>query len=547
MANTEWWHGAVLYEVYPRSFQDTDGDGVGDLRGVAARLDHIASLGVDAVWLAPFFASPQKDFGYDVSDHREVDPRLGTLADFDALVERAHALGLKVVIDQIWSHTSDAHPWFEDSRSCRSSARSDWYVWADPAEGGGPPNNWLSVFGGPAWTWDAGRGQFYLRRFLDCEPALNLHNPAVVEALVQTGHFWAYRGVDGLRFNAIDFLLHDPLLRDNPDAAHAPAPVSAKAFARQAHVNDMMQSGARNLLGRIRGLADAYPGVCTLGEVSSQPGALGRVARYTGDDAGLHMAYALRPLRGLDWHALSRMLSESAVSGERGWPCWSFGGHDEARVMTRMADGCHAKARLLMALLLSMRGSVSIYQGEELGLPQAELEPGELRDPVGLAGVPGIAGRDGARTPMPWRADAAQAGFTDGAPWLPMPAAHRALAADAQESDPDSMLRAYRAFLAWRRREPALRRGALRPLGLQEPLIGFLRSDGGEHVLAVFNLSGETVRASLADFAWVSPCPESGFAAEASGGGATIAPYGALFARVSLAQEWQEEAALSFA
>lgn len=538
--DAEWWRGAVLYQVFPRSFLDTDGDGLGDLPGVTARLHHVARLGVDAVQLGPFFSSPGLDFGYDVANQRAVDPRMGSLADFDALVERAHALGLKVVVDQVWSHTSDAHAWFAESRAARRGARADWYVWADPASDGGPPNDWLAAAGGPAWTWEPARDQYYLRRFMECEPALNLHNPAVVDALMQTARFWADRGVDGLRFVDVDLLLHDPSLR-----AHAPlaAPLSDRAFARQAHVTQMLQSGALRLLERIRSLGETYSGLCTLGEASSVAGPIGRTVRFVDTMAGLDMAGAKLPLRGLERRSLQRMLAESAAAGERGWPCWSFGGRDEARALSRMAEAAPAAlrpacAKMLLALLLSLRGSATLCQGAELGLSLAEPAPEDWRDP---------AGRDAVRPPMPWLAHAPGAGFTEGRPWLPIPPAHLALAVDVQEADPASPLNAARAFLAWRRREPALRRGELRPLSLPEPLIGFLRVDGAAHVLAVFNLSPRHVALELTDFASVSPATASGFAAELRGGEALLAPFGAFFARVEPASLWEEEAALSYA
>ena len=290
MADGQWWRGAVIYQIYPRSFLDSNGDGIGDLPGVTARLDHVARLGADAIWLCPFFVSPQRDFGYDVAGYVDIDPLFGTMADFDALLARAHALGLKVLIDQVWSHTSDRHPWFLDSRTGRTAAKADWYVWADPRPDGMPPNNWLSVFGGAAWTWEPRRRQYYLHHFLDHQPALNLHNAAVMDALLETGRFWLDRGVDGFRLDAIDFLLHDAALRSNP-AAPAPEIVPAKLFGMQLHIHDMLQPEAAGLLARIRGLMDAYPGTAVLGEISSQPNAFERVMGATGGTDGLHMAF----------------------------------------------------------------------------------------------------------------------------------------------------------------------------------------------------------------------------------------------------------------
>ncbi|MDR3538153.1 MAG: alpha glucosidase [Acetobacteraceae bacterium] len=533
MTRPDWWRGAVIYQIYPRSFLDSNGDGVGDLPGVTARLDHVASLGVDAIWLSPFFASPQRDFGYDVSHHTAVDPLFGTLADFDALVARAHVLGLKVLIDQVWSHTSDRHPWFLDSRTSRTSTHAEWYVWADPAPDGTAPNNWLSVFGGPAWTWEPRRRQYYLHHFLTYQPALNLHEPAVMDALLESGAFWLDRGVDGFRLDAIDFMLHDPRLRSNPPAPR-PEVMPAKLFGLQRHVHDMLQPEAIGLLGRIRGLMDRYPDRVALGEVSSQPGAFARVATTTAGRDRLHMAYTLSPLRGgFDWATITSLLRDLAVAGEGGWPCWSFSNHDVERAVSRWAPGGTrdpAFARLLMAFLLSLRGSVSLYQGEELGLPEAHLAEQDLRDPFGIAFWPEFRGRDGSRTPMPWQAHAAHAGFTTAeAPWLPVPAVHRSLAVDAQEADPGVLLHAYRRFLAWRRTQPALRLGALRPLALAEPLVGFVREHAGERVLAVFNLSDRTVLLDLSALATVRPLVESGFAVALEAGRGALPPYGVLF------------------
>ena len=520
MTVSDWWRGAAIYQIYPRSFFDSNGDGIGDLPGITKKLDHIASLGVDAIWLCPFFVSPQRDFGYDVADYTAIDPIFGTMADFDALVIRAHSLGLKVMIDQVWSHTSDRHAWFQDSRRARISAKADWYVWADPSVDGTPPNNWLSVFGGAAWTWEPRRRQYYLHHFLSHQPALNLHNPAVMDALLETGRFWLDRGVDGFRLDAIDFLLHDRQLRPNP-AAPAPDAIPAKLFGLQQHIHDMLQPDSIGLLARIRGLMDEYAGTVTLGEISSQPGAFGRVTAYTEGSEGLHMAYTLRPLRaGFDWPSVRALVAESAGGG---WPCWSFSNHDVERAISRWNPGNPRDprfGRLLMSLLLSLRGSVCLYQGEELGLTESVLAESDLRDPFGIAYWPEFRGRDGSRTPLPWRHEAPHAGFTTAAtPWLPVPREHATLAVDLQTADSSSLLNTYRRFLHWRRGVPALRFGTLRPIDLPEPLIGFVRSFGDQHVLAVFNLSDRAM------------CVETCVAGDASG--TTLGPFGVMFADVS--------------
>ncbi|HET9019275.1 MAG TPA: alpha-glucosidase family protein [Acetobacteraceae bacterium] len=527
----DWWRGAVIYQIYPRSFFDSNGDGIGDLPGVTAKLDYVARLGVDAIWLCPFFCSPQADFGYDVSDHVSVDPIFGTLADFDALVERAHDLGLKVLIDQVWSHTSDRHPWFLASRAGREGPHADWYVWADPLPDGTAPNNWLSVFGGAAWAWEPRRRQYYLHHFLREQPALNLHNPDVVDAILESGEFWLRRGVDGFRLDAIDFMLHDRQLRPNPPAPVRTGGVPAKLFGLQRHDHDMMQPETAGVLAQVRRLMDRFPGRTTLGEISSQDGAFDRVRRLTAGERHLHMAYTLRPLRGGFDHASLRALLDEVAAGEDGWPCWSFSNHDVERAASRWhprgrGAGHDADfARLLMAVLLSLRGSVSIYQGEELGLTEAELALSDLRDPFGIAFFPEFRGRDGSRTPMPWSEAAPQAGFTDGTPWLKVPEAHRPLAAERSGLFGD-----WRRFLHWRRGSAAMTRGHLIPLDLPAPLIGFVRECDGERILAVFNLAEEEVTADLGAFAGLRPLPETGFAPAISGETATLPPFGALFA-----------------
>ena len=536
MTQAQWWRGAVIYQIYPRSFFDSNSDGVGDLPGVTARLDYVASLGVDAIWLCPFFTSPQKDFGYDVADHIEVDPVFGTLGDFDALLDRAHALGLKVLIDQIWSHTSDRHAWFLESRAVRNNPKSEWYVWADPSSDGTPPNNWLSVFGGSAWTWEPRRRQYYLHHFLSHQPALNLHNPAVMDACLAAGEFWLQRGIDGFRLDALDFMLHDRQLRSNPRAPW-PEMIPAKLFGLQEHIHDMLQPEAMGLLQRIRGLMDRYPGTVTLGEVSSQPGAFERVVDYTSGDEHLHMAYTLRALRGgFDWATVRQMLHDIAAH-EDGWVCWSFSNHDAERAISRWnprrgeAPPTRQFARLLMALLLSLRGSVCLYQGEELGLTEAELEAEHLRDPFGIAYWPEFRGRDGSRTPIPWQAGVKHGGFTTGeTAWLPVPDDHHAMAVDAHEEDPDGLLHAFRRFLSWRRGQPALVRGTLRPLDLAEPLVGFVREYDGESVVAVFNLSDQPAVAELSQFVAMVPLVDSGFASEIIGRSLALQGHGAYFA-----------------
>ena len=367
-----WWRGAAIYQIYPRSFCDSDGDGVGDLKGIAGRLDHVASLGVDAVWVSPFFTSPMKDFGYDVADYRDVDPTFGTLADFDAVVARAHALGLKVLIDLVFAHTSDQHSWFVDSRAGRGGDKADWYVWADPRPDGSPPSNWQSVFGGPSWTWDARREQYYHHNFLREQPQLNGHNPAVQEALLDIVRFWIDRGVDGFRFDAVNFMMHDRTLTDNPPVAEPKQ--RTRPFDFQHHIHNQSQPEILPFLERLRALCDDSGAAFALAEVGGEQ-ATREMVDYTAPGR-LHSAY------GFDFLYAERLTPALvAASAARwpdrpgvGWPSWAFENHDAPRAVSRWVEPEHAGqfARAKMLLLAALRGSIILYQGEELGLTQVE-------------------------------------------------------------------------------------------------------------------------------------------------------------------------------
>ena len=494
-AQTEWWRGASIYQIYPRSLQDTNGDGVGDLPGVTARLGHIADLGMDAIWISPFFKSPMKDFGYDVSDFRQVDPVFGTLADFDALVREAHRLGLKVLIDQVLSHTSDQHAWFKESRSSRDNPRADWYVWADPRRDGTPPNNWQSVFGGSAWDWDPRRHQYYLHNFLASQPDLNFHHEPVQAQLLEESRFWLERGVDGFRFDACNFHFHDPLLRDNPPVRAGHAKVSTvqagNPYGFQIHRHDKSQPENLGFLRRLRRLLDQY-GAVAMGEIGDED-SLATMAAYTSGSDKLNMAYGFSLLTD---EFRAGHLREVVAEFERrirtagGYGCWSFSNHDSVRVVTRWGrgTGTPAFAKLLMAVLGSLRGAFCVYQGEELGLPEAVVPFNRLIDPYGIRFWPDFKGRDGCRTPMPWDRDAPHGGFSQAEPWLPLPEEHLAKAVSAQLQDPGSVLRFCQGFLAWRRGQPALRLGSIRFPKAAEPLLVVEREHLGERVIAVFNL-----------------------------------------------------------
>jgi len=537
MTTNHWWRGAVIYQVYPRSFQDTDGDGVGDLRGIGERMDYIAALGVDAIWVAPFFKSPMADYGYDIADYRAVDPMFGTLADFDRLLDAAHRRGLKVMIDQVLSHTSIDHAWFAESRASRDNPKSDWYVWAEPKPDGSPPNNWLSIFGGVAWQWEPRRKQYFLHNFLASQPDLNFHNPDVRAAALDNVRFWLDRGVDGVRLDAINFCFHDTQLRDNPPKPEALrngrgfSPDNPYAFQYHHYNNTQPENLA--FLEELRALLDRYADVAALGEISSED-SLATMAEYVTDQR-LHMGYSFELLTD-DFSAayIRDTVERLEAQMTRGWPCWAISNHDVQRAVTRWSgDGAgHGFAEQLVALVSSLRGSVCLYQGEELGLDEADIAFEDLRDPYGIAFWPSFKGRDGCRTPMPWD-DSDTAGFTTGLPWLPIPASHRARSVAVQETDPGSTLHAVRTFLRWRASQPALVDGDIRFLDAAEPVLAFERMHEGSRLLAVFNLSAAEATFAVAGERSCNPVDAPGVQAGTLADGCVqLPPHGVFFATI---------------
>lgn len=534
-----WWRGAVIYQVYPRSFMDSNNDGIGDLRGIIDKLDYVADLGVDAVWVSPFFKSPMKDFGYDVSDYRKVDPIFGSLEDFDSLVAKSHGLGLRIIIDQVLSHTSDQHAWFTESRRSRNNAKANWYVWAEPKADGTPPNNWLSVFGGSAWQWEPRREQYYLHNFLGSQPDLNYHEPAVVRQMLEEVEFWLKRGVDGLRLDAINFCYHDRSLRDNPAKPKTERVGRGyrtdNPYAWQYHLHDNTQPENLVFLQQLRELSDRYSDVVLLGEVTGE-NPIDTMVEYTSGNNRLHMAYNFELLA--DDFSLTHIRSavESLEnSAANCWPCRSIGNHDVPRVTTRWAGAgsSPARSKLLNALVLSLKGSVCSYQGDELGLTQAEIAAEDIRDPYGVAFWPLFQGRDGCRTPMPWSASDAAFGFTRGKPWLPVPAEHRDKAVESQRNDPDSVLNSYCMFVRWRRGHPALSFGDIRFLDSPENTMAFIREYRGSRVLAVFNFRACETQYDLPLLAHAEMLDGHGFASgTAASGRLRIPGYAAFFARV---------------
>ena len=491
----EWWRGAAIYQIYPRSFADANGDGIGDLAGITAHLDYVAALGVDAIWLSPFFPSPMHDFGYDVADYCDVDPVFGTLADFDALIARAHGLGLRVIIDQVYAHTSDQHAWFAASRASRTDAHVDWYVWADARPDGSPPNNWQSVFGGPAWTWDARRRQYFFHNFLSSQPQLNVHLPEVQDALLGAARFWLERGVDGFRIDAINFAMHDPLLRDNPPAPPSNRP-RTRPFDFQLHIHNQSHPDIPRFLARLRDLTDGFGDRFTVAEVGG-PDARAEMHAFTAGARHLDSAYGFDFLYA---DALTPAVVREAIeqwpdTPGTGWPSWAFENHDAPRAVSRWVAPEHRAAFGLMkiVLLCCLRGNIFLYYGEELGLTQVPIPFEQLRDPEAIANWPLTLSRDGARVPMPWVADAAGHGFSTATPWLPPGDDYAGLAVDRQEDDPSSLLHATRAALAFRRAHPALLCGSMTVVAAAATLLAFERAGDGERLLVVVNFAADPV------------------------------------------------------
>jgi alpha-glucosidase len=457
-----------------------------------------------------------------------VDPIFGTLEDFEALVAAAHARGLRVLIDQVLNHTSDQHAWFQESRQDRVNPRANWYVWADPKPDGTPPNNWLSIFGGSAWQWEPRRGQYYLHNFLVSQPDLNYHNPAVAAQMLEEAEFWLARGVDGFRLDAINFCFHDPLLRDNP-----PKPESERRgrgfrtdnpYAYQVHRYDNTQPQNYAFLESLRRLMDRYPPAVALGEVSAED-AVEAIVQYTAGNHRLHMAYNFELLVDKFSTGHVRAVVETlAARCPDCWPCWAIGNHDVARVVSRWSNGTarSGAAKLFNALLLSLRGSACTYQGEELGLTQAELPDALLQDPYGRAFWPAFKGRDGCRTPMPWDDGAPACGFTAGEPWLPVPPEHAPLAVNRQEADPDSVLQAYRRFLRWRRGMPALVRGGMRLHDAPEGALCIERDHPDGAMLACFNFNPAPALIRIPPPGAVEPLAGHGFAPSRLDAGAVV-------------------------
>jgi alpha-glucosidase len=480
--NASWWQSGIIYQIYPRSFQDSNGDGIGDLRGIEQRLDYLATLGIDAIWISPFYPSPMADFGYDVADYLDVDPRFGTLADFDRLLTKAHARGLKVILDFVPNHTSNQHPWFVESRTSRESPKRDWYIWRDPAPSGGPPNNWISDFGGAAWEWDEPSGQYYYHAFLKEQPDLNWQNPAVQQAMNDVLRFWFERGVDGFRIDVLWHLIKAPDFPDNPPNPAYRESMGEMHRVLQVHSTD--QPEVHDIAAGMRRIADAYGSRVLIGEIYLP---LERLMHYYGrETAGVHLPFNFQ-LVDAPWHArgIAAMIAEYEAALPRGaWPNWVLGNHDRPRIAGRLGE---AQARVAAMLLLTLRGTPTLYYGDELGIGQVEIPREEVQDPRELR-EPGLGlGRDPVRTPMPWD-PTANAGFTTGSPWLPLNPDWPERNAQKLADVPQSMLGLYRQLIALRRAHRALSVGEIGLLDASGNVLAYERSLGDERLLIVLNM-----------------------------------------------------------
>lgn len=489
----DWWRHAVIYQIYPRSFLDTNHDGIGDLPGIIKKLDYIKDLGVDAIWVSPFFPSPMKDFGYDVSDYRDVDPMFGTLKDIEELLDKSHKKGIKVIIDLVFSHTSDQHPWFKDPE------KKDWYVWADPKEDGSVPNNWVSLFGGPAWEWNVQHQQYYLHNFLTEQPDLNFHNLEVQTEVLDICKFWFDRGVDGFRLDVVNFYFHDQKLRDNPprtDHGYATQFEGDTPYSAQSHIYDKSRPENLEFLEKIRDLADSYKSRFLMGEIGDD-NPYERTREYT-KPKRLHTSYNTDMMCGTKKEltesfirsAIETFFTEQ-VKQEKGWPTWAFSNHDVVRAASRwyaLYEHNPDFSKLLIALLGCMPGTLCLYQGEELGLPEAEIPFNKICDPWAKETWPEWQGRDGCRTPMPWLLE------THINQWLPTPISHLDLNVVAQQCDTKSTLTFTQNFLKWRKNNRDIFKLNFEVIKTSHSkIIHFLYKADKNETNCIFNLSNKKI------------------------------------------------------
>ena len=488
MESYKWWQEGVVYQIYPRSFADSEGDGTGDLRGVISRLDHLEWLGIDAIWLSPIYPSPMADFGYDISNYTGIHPIFGTLEDFDELVEQAHERGFKIVLDFVPNHTSDEHPWFVESRSSRENPKRDWYIWADPAPGGGPPNNWESNFGGPAWTWDEKTGQYYLNSFDPKQSDLNWRNPEVREAMYDVMRFWYERGVDGFRIDVLNIMIKDEHLRDDPVNPNWKPGSDPGTLNERVYSEDRPE--VHGIVKEMRELADSYGERVLIGEIYLP---VERLVAYYGEKMdGVHLPFNFQLILLEDWDAgkVRRIVEDyEAALPEGGWPNWVLGNHDQSRVASRIGTG---RARLAQMLLLTLRGTPTVYYGDEIGMHDVEIPEHLVVDPRGKE-HPKFS-RDPARTPMQWD-DTPNAGFTTGYPWLPVADDFTEINVSAQLKDPDSMLTFFRLLIQLRKKSPALNAGSYASMEAgNDTVFAFIRERDGQRILVALNFSDQPQR-----------------------------------------------------
>ncbi len=533
--NPDWWKGAVIYQIYPRSFQDSNNDGIGDLLGIVRRMPYIAALGVDAIWISPFFTSPMKDFGYDVSDYCDVDPMFGNLSDFDSVVETAHMYGIKVMIDLVLSHTSDQHPWFQESARDRTNDKCDWYVWSDPKPDGTPPNNWLSIFGGSAWQWEPRREQYYLHNFLVSQPDLNFWNPDVQEALLDVARFWLNRGVDGFRLDTINFYMHDKELRDNPplpkEMRNASIAPSVNPYNHQEHIYSKNQPENLEFLKKLRAVMEPF-GAAAVGEVGDAQRGLEIMGEYTSGGDKVQMCYAFELLSGSRPTAsfVAEVMNKVDEVAGGGWPCWAFSNHDVVRHATRW-DLSPGALRAFFTLMVALRGSICVYQGEELGLTEAELAYEDLQDPYGIEFWPEFKGRDGCRTPMVWERSNHHGGFSGAAQtWLPVAHEHLAKAVETEELEPGALLHHYRRAIAFRRTHTALRKGEHDRVRATGDVVHFIRRSEDETLFCAVNLSDTPSDLPVPPGDWETIGGELGSSAPSPDGQLHLGPWQCCFA-----------------
>ncbi|MBK1438490.1 DUF3459 domain-containing protein [Parapedobacter sp. ISTM3] len=487
--HSPWWKTGVIYQIYPRSFYDANGDGIGDLQGIMHRLDYIQWLGVRAIWISPFYPSPMADFGYDIANYTDIDPLFGTMDDFEQLLQGAHQRGLKVILDFVPNHTSDLHPWFVESKSSKASAKRDWYIWQDGKPDGGEPNNWKSVFGGSAWEWDAHTRQYYYHGFLKEQPDLNWRNEAVQEAMYDVMRFWLDKGVDGFRVDVMWHLIKDAQLRDNP--VNPDYTESQPTYDQLLPVYSTDQPEVHAIVARMREVTDAYDERVLIGEVYLPIQQL--MTYYGAQNDGAHMPFNFLLVR-LPWQAQEIAAAIDQYEGAlpaNGWPNWVLGNHDNPRIVSRVGE---SQARVAAMLLLTLRGTPTLYYGDEIGMRDVAIPAEEMQDPQGLNMPEKDLSRDPCRTPMQWSGEA-HAGFSTAKPWLRVDKRYRRVNVERQRDDPFSMLSLHRKLIELRNSEPALNQGSYTPLFSNDQVIVYRRdSPDGDSFLVVLNLTSRPCR-----------------------------------------------------